>query len=75
MSARCHGSDRFFGYFTPVENDGTPLRELSSRIQKAIGRVAVVTQYGENYMTPIRGGQIHSGLIYDTDIPFSEHTS
>ena len=28
--------------FTPVENDGTPLSELSSRIQKAIGRVAVV---------------------------------
>ncbi|MBQ3888115.1 MAG: DegT/DnrJ/EryC1/StrS aminotransferase family protein, partial [Clostridia bacterium] len=28
--------------FTPVENDGTPLGDLSSRIQKAIGRVAVV---------------------------------
>jgi len=35
----------------------------------------LLTQYGENYMTPIRGGQTHSGLIYDTDIPFSEHTS
>ena len=28
--------------FSPVESDGTPLGDLSSRIQKAIGRVAVV---------------------------------
>ena len=28
--------------FVPLENDGTPLGDLSSRIQKAIGRVAVV---------------------------------
>ena len=28
--------------FTPIESDGTPLGDLSSRIQKAIGRVAVV---------------------------------
>ena len=28
--------------FTPAESDGTPLSDLSSRIQKAIGRVAVV---------------------------------
>ena len=28
--------------FTPVESDGTPLGDLSSRIQHAIGRVAVV---------------------------------
>lgn len=28
--------------FTPVESDGTPLGELSARIQRAIGRVAVV---------------------------------
>ena len=28
--------------FTPVKSDGTPLSDLSSRIQKAIGRVAVV---------------------------------
>ncbi len=41
--------DRIFGIvegkrslFTPVESDGTPLGYLSSRIQKAIGRVAVV---------------------------------
>ena len=29
--------------FKPVESDGTPLSNLSSRIQKAIGRVAVVS--------------------------------
>ena len=28
--------------FTPMESDGSPLSDLSSRIQKAIGRVAVV---------------------------------
>ena len=28
--------------FTPMESDGTPLNDLGSRIQKAIGRVAVV---------------------------------
>lgn len=28
--------------FTPKENDGTPLGDLSARIQRAIGRVAVV---------------------------------
>lgn len=28
--------------FTPMESDGTPLNDLSSRIQKSIGRVAVV---------------------------------
>lgn len=30
------------GLFTPLEDDGTPLGSLSSRIQKAIGRVAIV---------------------------------
>lgn len=29
--------------FRPVESDGTPLGDLSSRIQKAIGRIAVVS--------------------------------
>ena len=28
--------------FTPIESDGTPLGDLSSRIQRAIGRVAIV---------------------------------
>ena len=34
--------ERKKGLFTPIESDGTPLGDLSSRIQKAIGRVAVV---------------------------------
>ena len=29
--------------FKPIESDGTPLSDLSSRIQKALGRVAVVS--------------------------------
>lgn len=34
--------ERKRGLFKPMESDGTPLNDLSSRIQKAIGRVAVV---------------------------------
>lgn len=34
--------ERKKGLFTPLESDGTPLGKLSSRIQHAIGRVAVV---------------------------------
>lgn len=34
--------ERRKGLFKPVESDGTPLGDLSSRIQMAIGRVAVV---------------------------------
>ena len=34
--------ERKKGLFTPLESDGTPLGDLSSRIQHAIGRVAVV---------------------------------
>lgn len=30
------------GLFTPVESDGSPLGDLSSRIQKTIGRIAIV---------------------------------
>ena len=35
--------------FTPVESDGTPLGDLSSRIQKAIGRVAVVADCAHSF--------------------------
>lgn len=35
--------ERKRGLFTPLESDGTPLCDLSSRIQHAIGRVAVVS--------------------------------
>lgn len=34
--------DRKKGLFHPIEDNGTPLGNLSSRIQKAIGRVAIV---------------------------------
>lgn len=34
--------ERKRGLFKPMESDGTPLSELSSRIQNALGRVAVV---------------------------------
>lgn len=34
--------ERKRGLFKPMESDGTPLGDLSSRIQKAIGRVVVV---------------------------------
>ena len=34
--------DRKRTLFTPVESNGTPLGDLSSRIQKSIGRVAIV---------------------------------
>ena len=34
--------ERKRGLFTPAERDGTPLGDLNSRIQKAIGRAAVV---------------------------------
>ena len=33
--------DRKRNLFTPIESDGTPLTDLSSHIQKAIGRVAI----------------------------------
>lgn len=34
--------ERKRGMFKPVESDGTPLGELNSRIQKGLGRIAVV---------------------------------
>ena len=34
--------ERKRGMFRPVESDGTPLGELNSRIQKGLGRIAVV---------------------------------
>lgn len=34
--------ERKKGLFKPIESDGTPLGDLSSRIQKALGRVAVI---------------------------------
>ena len=53
--------------FTPAESDGTPLGDLSSRIQKAIGRVAVVADaahsIGANRITG--GERKYTGNIAD----------
>ena len=53
--------------FTPVENDGTPLGELSSRIQKSLGRVAVIADaahsLGANRI--IKGERKYTGELAD----------
>lgn len=53
--------------FTPVESDGTPLGELSSRMQKAIGRVAVVADCAHSLGASrvIRGERKYCGAIAD----------
>lgn len=59
--------------FTPLENDGTPLGELSSRIQKTIGRIAVVADcahsLGANRI--VGGKRKYCGAVADfTDFSF-----
>ena len=59
--------------FKPLESDGTPLGDLSSRIQKALGRVAVVADcahsLGANRV--FRGKRKYCGSIADfTDFSF-----
>lgn len=53
--------------FTPMVSDGTPLNDLSSRIQKAIGRVAVVADdahsLGASRM--YKGKRTYCGAIAD----------
>lgn len=53
--------------FTPMESDGTPLGDLNSRIQHAIGRVAVVADcahaLGANRV--FNGKRIYCGAIAD----------
>ncbi len=59
--------------FTPLESDGTPLGDLSSRIQKAIGRVAVVADCAHSLgASRVVGGQKkYCGAIADfTDFSF-----
>ena len=53
--------------FTPVESNGTPLGNLSSRIQKAIGRVAVVADCAHSLGASrvIRGERKYCGAIAD----------
>jgi len=59
--------------FVPLESDGTPLGDLSSRIQKAIGRVAVVCDaahaLGANRTVSHTGaGKLKTGKRYVGDI-------
>ena len=59
--------------FTPLASDGTPLRELSSRIQHAIGRVAVVADCAHSLgaSRDFRGKRKYCGAIADfTDFSF-----
>ena len=59
--------------FTPLESDGTPLGDLSSRIQKAIGRVAVVADCAHSLGASriVAGKRKYCGAIADfTDFSF-----
>ncbi len=59
--------------FTPKESDGTPLGDLSSRIQKALGRVAVVGDCAHSLGASrlFRGEKKNCGAIADfTDFSF-----
>ena len=59
--------------FTPVESDGTPLGDLSSRIQKSIGRVAVVADCAHSLgaSRTVGGKKLYCGAIADfTDFSF-----
>ena len=53
--------------FTPIESDGTPLKDLGSRIQKAIGRVAVISDcaHGLGASRVFRGEKKYAGAIAD----------
>ena len=54
-------------FFTPIESDGTPLGDLSSRVQKAIGRVAVVADCAHSLgaSRDFRGERKYCGAIAD----------
>ena len=53
--------------FTPMESDGDPLSELSSRIQQAIGRVAIVADCAHSLGASrnFRGKKTYCGMIAD----------
>ena len=53
--------------FKPIESDGTPLSDLSSRIQKAIGRVAIVADCAHSLGASrvFRGERRYCGAIAD----------
>ena len=59
--------------FTPVESDGTPLGDLSARIQHSIGRVAVVADCAHSLGASriVGGKRLYCGEIADfTDFSF-----
>ena len=59
--------------FTPMESDGTALSDLSSRIQKALGRVAIVADCAHSLgaRRVIKGIKKYCGAIGDfTDFSF-----
>ncbi|MCR5575457.1 MAG: DegT/DnrJ/EryC1/StrS family aminotransferase [Oscillospiraceae bacterium] len=65
--------ERKRGLFTPLESDGTPLGDLSSRIQKALGRAAVVADsaHALGASRVFRGKKTYCGAIADfTDFSF-----
>ena len=65
--------ERKRGLFTPIESDGTPLGDLSSRVQKAIGRVAVMADCAHSLgaSRTFRGERKYCGAIADfTDFSF-----
>lgn len=63
-------------FFRPVESDGTPLGDLSSRIQKALGRIAVVADCAHflGASRVIHGECKYCGAIADfSSFSFQEH--
>lgn len=59
--------ERKRGLFKPMESDGSPLNDLSARIQKAIGRVAVVADCAHSLGASrvFRGEKKYCGAIAD----------
>lgn len=53
--------------FTPLESDGSPLGDLSSRIQKSIGRVAIVADCAHSLGASrvVKGIKTYCGAIAD----------
>ncbi len=53
--------------FTPLESDGTPLSELSARIQQGIGRIAVIADCAHSLgaSRTVKGIKTYCGAIAD----------
>ena len=59
--------DRKRDLFRPLMSDGTPLSDLSSRIQKSLGRIAVLSDcaHGIGASRVIDGKKLYTGAIAD----------